>query len=46
MGDLGTSLGVGLELVLRIGPEFGVWSCVTQSRNNSVATSGASVKVW
>ena len=27
------SLGVGLELVLIIEPEFGVWSCVTWSRN-------------
>ena len=38
MGDLGTSLGVGSELVLRIGPEFGVWSCVTQSRNKYIIT--------
>ena len=29
MGDLGTSLGVGSGLVLRIEPEFGVQSCVT-----------------
>ena len=28
------SLRVGSELVLRIEPEFGVWSCVTQSHNN------------
>ena len=34
MGNSGTSLGVGLELVLRIELEFGVWSCVTQSYNN------------
>ena len=33
MGDSGTSLGVGSRLVLIIEPEFGVWSCVTQSRN-------------
>ena len=35
MGGSGTSLGIGSELVLRIGTEFGVWSCVTQSHNSS-----------
>ena len=33
MGGSGTSLGVGLDLVLRIELEFGVQSCVTQSCN-------------
>ena len=35
MGDSGTSLGVESELVLRIELEFGVRSCVAQSRNRS-----------
>ena len=34
MGDSGRSLRVGLEVVLIIEPEFGVWSCVTQSHNS------------
>ena len=35
MGDSGTSLGVGSELVLRIEPEFEVQSCVTWSHNTT-----------
>ena len=33
------SLGVGSELILKIGPEFGVWSCVTQSCNTETESS-------
>ena len=40
MGDSGTSLGVGSELVPRIEPEFGVRSCVTQSRNKCICSIG------
>ena len=47
MGSLKTSLGIGLELVLIIGLEFGVQSCVTQSRNKETAQELNSIpKAW